>query len=157
MRTRQTPQRPAVPLEGSSARTTVLRKTLSLAGSLSLTAVAVVAATALLLPAALAPHREPQQAPPWTLVDDAGGSGSQTPDKGPSHPSGYPSGSPTTGPDHPTPGTVEDEERTGGSGGGTGTSFGLQVGMSIGLIAVFALFLIPGRRPPRSAGARTGR
>lgn len=131
----------------------------SLLGSLSFAALTVVGCAAMLLPSALSGRNGAEQAPPYSLVDDAGG-GSESP--GSDEPSAGPSThTPTNKPGNPFPGGSEkdtDEAPSGGSGGGIGEmSFGVQTALSLGLVAVFALLLIPGRRPPRSAGGRSGR
>ncbi|GIG71512.1 hypothetical protein [Phytomonospora endophytica] len=130
----------------------------SLLGSLSFVALTVVGCAAMLLPSALSGRGGADQAPPFSLVDDAGG-GSESPG---SEPSSAPSThTPTPGPGNPMPGGEEGDGKApaeGGGGGGFGEmSFGVQTALSLGLVAIFALFLIPGRRPPRSAGGRTGR
>ncbi|MEV0650419.1 hypothetical protein AB0I28_34695 [Phytomonospora sp. NPDC050363] len=133
----------------------------SLLGSLSFMALTVVGCAAMLLPAALSNRAGTGEAPPFSLVDDAGG-GSESPGGGEPSGSADPSTPPQPGPGNPMPGGNEDNENTktegGGSGGGLGDlSFGVETALSMGLLALFALFLIPGRRPPRSAGGRTGR
>lgn len=125
----------------------------SLLGSLSFAALTVIGCAAMMLPAALSP----EPAPPYSLVDDAGG-GSESPGGEPS--SGPSTQTPTTKPGNPFPGGSEKDtdQSPSGSGGGIGEmSFGTQTALSLGLVAVFALLLIPGRRPPRSAGGRSGR
>lgn len=117
-------------------------------------ALATFGLAAVLVPAALS-EPGPPQAPPYVLVDDAGG-GSQSPEPPLSpHPSGS---APTT--ISPAPANrrpADDKKDNGSGGGGTNLSFGTETALSLGVLAVAALFLIPGRRPPRSAGARTGR
>jgi len=130
----------------------------SLLGSLSFAALTVVGCAAMLLPSALSGRNAADPAPPYSLVDDAGG-GSESPGSEPS--SGPSTHTPTTKPGNPFPGGSEkdtDQSPADGAGGGIGEmSFGAQTALSLGLVAVFALLLIPGRRPPRSAGGRTGR
>ncbi|GLZ80999.1 hypothetical protein Afil01_58060 [Actinorhabdospora filicis] len=115
-------------------------------------ALAALGLSAVLVPAALT-QPGPPQAPPYVLVDDAGG-GSQSPEPPLSpKPSAPASISPAPADRRPVDGGED-----GGSGGGTGDlSFGTETALSLGLLAVAALLLIPGRRPPRSAASRTGR
>ena len=117
---------------------------------LAVFALASVALAAVMLPSG----GQPAQAPPMVLADDAGGSSSSP---GPSGSDGTLTPGPSdseSGRDLP-PQHQNTEPDSGDSEAGIARfSFVAETALSLGVMAVFALLLIPGRRPPRQAGSR---